>query len=110
MSLINEGDTPLAWASYTGHSDIVEFLIGQGANLHNKNKQNYTPLHWACYIGHLNVVKILVHYGADIFAKNDYDETPIYCASDCGRDDVYAYLLKISSEKNKFTVIQGNKI
>lgn len=105
----NEGDTPLAWASYTGYSNLVELLIRRGANTHHRNKLDYTPLHWACYIGHLNVVKVLVDHGADIYAKNFNGETPIYCSSDCGRDDVYAYLLKIATKETKLTVIKGDK-
>lgn len=103
----DEGDTPLAWASYTGYSKIVEFLIQQGSNIHNKNNLDYTPLHWACYIGHLSVVKILVENGANIFAVNTYDETPVCCASNCGRDDVYAYLLKVAAKEKRFRIITG---
>lgn len=103
----DEGDTPLSWASYTGYSKIVEFLIQRGANIHNKNNLDYTPLHWACYIGHLSVVKILVENGANVFALNFYDETPICCASNCGREDVYAYLVKVATKERRFRVITG---
>lgn len=105
----DEGDTPLAWSSYMGYSRIVELLINHGANIHNKNKLHYTPLHWACYIGHLNVVKILVEGGANLFFENFYGETPICCASNCGREDVYAYLLKIAIKAKRFRVITGKE-
>lgn len=105
----DEGDTPLAWASYTGYANIVEFLIEANANINHKNKLDYTPLHWACYIGHLAVVRILVEHGANIFLENAYGETPICCASNCGREDVYAYLLKLATKGKKFRVIKGDK-
>jgi len=105
----DEGDTPLAWASYTGYASIVETLIARGADIHTVNKLAYTPLHWACYIGHLSVVKILVECGANIFAENQHNETPLFCASDCGRDDVYSYLLKVAHKKKRFRVINGSK-
>lgn len=104
-----EGDTPLAWACYSGYSNIVELLIEKGANINSKNKLGYTPLHWACYIGHLNVVRILVEKGADVTIENQHGETPICCASNCGREDVYIYLLKISTKSKKFRVIPGSK-
>lgn len=105
----DEGDTPLAWASYCGYSNIVELLIQRGANIHNQNKLNYTPLHWACYIGHLYVVKLLIDNGANILTENLYRETPICCASNCGRDDVYAYLIKVAARSKKFRVISGGR-
>lgn len=101
----DEGDTPIAWASYTGFAKIVEHLIERGADIQNKNNLNYTPLHWACYIGHLSVVKILIENGANINAINNFEETPIICASNCGRDDVYAYLFRVSSKKATLRLI-----
>ena len=105
----DEGDTPLAWASYTGYSNIVELLLQRGANIHNKNKLDYTPLHWACYIGHLGVVKTLVDHGANIFAENFDGDTPICCASNCGREDVYMYLIKAANKSRRFRVITSNE-
>ena len=46
--LLNEqdanGDTPLHIAAYLGHESVVKYLVGLGADINIKNKNNHTPM------------------------------------------------------------------
>ena len=39
-----DGSTPLHVAAYSGHKDIIEVLIGAGADPHTTNNKGETPL------------------------------------------------------------------
>ena len=60
------GETPLHKAVETGSSEIVIFLIKNGADLFIKSNQGSTPLTLACYKGDLSLVKDIVQ---TMFAK-----------------------------------------
>jgi len=47
---------PLQWASENGYLEVVEFLVGKGANIHADNDY---ALRWASRNDHLEVVKFL---------------------------------------------------
>jgi ankyrin repeat protein len=38
------GVTPLLWAAWKGHKDVVELLIAEGADVNAKNEDGETPL------------------------------------------------------------------
>ncbi len=63
-----DGFPPLGLAAYTGHADIVEFLISAGANVNQAgtNPGKFTALTGAVSQGHYRVAKILVDAGADV--------------------------------------------
>ena len=56
--------TPLHFAALGGHKEIVEFLIGKGADINAKNIAKETPLHYAAAMGHKEVVDLLLAKGA----------------------------------------------
>lgn len=58
------GLTPLRWAAFYGHKDIVELLLNRGAKINPKEKGGRTPLYWAAKQGHMEVVELLVAKGA----------------------------------------------
>eukprot|EP00730_Choanoeca_flexa_P006685 TRINITY_DN12203_c2_g4_i2.p1 TRINITY_DN12203_c2_g4~~TRINITY_DN12203_c2_g4_i2.p1 ORF type:complete len:294 (+),score=43.58 TRINITY_DN12203_c2_g4_i2:140-1021(+) len=56
-------------------------LIGKGADMDAKNRDNSTPLHFACGCGHLAVAEMLIGKGADMQAKTkDNNFTPLHLA------------------------------
>ncbi|WP_018992679.1 ankyrin repeat domain-containing protein [Aromatoleum evansii] len=59
----SRGWTPLFWAAFNGHADIVSFLIGR-ANHDVRNSDGEWPLFWAAYKGHTSVVRHLRIGGA----------------------------------------------
>jgi hypothetical protein len=54
------GATPLHWAAYGGHVDIVQWLLAKKANVNAKDDYGQTPLHWANAQGHKDVAKLLL--------------------------------------------------
>jgi ankyrin repeat protein len=54
------GETILHKAAYSGHLDVVEYVVRFGAYLNAQNKQGNTPLHCAASHNELAVVKYLI--------------------------------------------------
>ena len=78
MNAKNEwGGTPLHYATFGGHKEVVELLIAKGADVNAKDGVGETPLHWAAKEGNKEVVELLIAKGADVNAKDDVGDTPV---------------------------------
>ena len=65
--------TPLHFAAHRGYSEIVEVLLGFGADVGAREGcSGTTPLHWAAEAGHPNVVRQLLDGGSDHLARDDW--------------------------------------
>ena len=51
---------------HTGHRECVNSLVGSGADVNAKDKQQYTPLHSAAAGGQAHTAKLLLELGADV--------------------------------------------
>ena len=60
-----------------GRLKMVEYLLDQGADRDQPDKNGNSPLHVAARDRKLEVVQCLMTYGADINAKNNEGETPL---------------------------------
>ena len=47
--------SPLHHAAHAGHTEIVKFLVLNGADVYQKDKYQETPLHAACATGKVEV-------------------------------------------------------
>jgi formylglycine-generating enzyme required for sulfatase activity len=71
-SSLPEGETALMTASRTGNVDVVNTLIGHGADVNAKeNWRDQTALMWAAAEGHTTVVKALIAHGAELNARSN---------------------------------------
>ena len=61
-------NTPLHLAAWSGHTSVVEILVGEGARIEVINK-NKTPMQMAAQSGHTDTVKLLKSKGTktDVF-------------------------------------------
>jgi len=91
--LVHEGadihsnnDYAITYASRRGYLEIVKFLVSNGADIHVKH--DYAVRH-ASEKGHLDIIKFLTDQGADIHADNEY---AIRWASANGRLEVVKFL------------------
>lgn len=71
------GNTPLQIAALDGDTEIVKFLINQGADVHTKNVDKDTPLIDAVENGHFEVVELLLNAGVNPFQANSRGQEPL---------------------------------
>lgn len=79
------GETLLHRAAAYGDSDLVEFLLSQGADPNIKSTSGLSPLHLACSEGHEEIARCLIKYNADPTAKNNSNFTPLTMAMSTGK-------------------------
>ncbi len=106
-SMLNEQDaceqTPLLWASATGHADVAQYLLEKGPNLEAaSNVISYigidngkTPLYWAVERGHAAVVEKLMARGANAkLALGGMRFQPLHLAAQAGRLDIVKIIVE----------------
>lgn len=88
--------TPLHWASYWGHLDIVRLLVEeQKCDLMSMNNGDRTPLHRAAIQGRLDIVQYLIKEGGcDPMCRGGKGRTPLHDACQEGRIGVVKYLVE----------------
>ena len=69
-----------ATSSTSGHAELIEILIRNGAKLDAKDHQGQTPIHLAALMMRSLGIEILVRYGASLKIRDNYGFTPLECA------------------------------
>lgn len=89
LNYILKKKSPLHWASYNGHIEVVKFLLDDGAtvDLPEGVGNNQTSLHLASIRGHADIAEYLINHGAKINAKDSIGWTPIHFAVAKGMND-----------------------
>ena len=104
------GQTLLMWAVLQRDSEIVNFLLENGASVDVIEKKNgYSTLHFAAQEQLPEIVKILVRAGADIELKDKFGNTALNRATfySKGKGDTIKRLLALGADrhtKNNFDV------
>ena len=70
-------ETPLHIACGEADSDMVDLLLGSGANWAMRNWRGDYPIHIAAQGGHVNVIKTLILYEVEINTLNYDGRTPL---------------------------------
>ena len=65
-SIGQPGCTALHGAAMNGHTEIVRYLLEQGADKDKRNGSGWPPLHIAVQARNVDVVKVLMVHGADL--------------------------------------------
>jgi uncharacterized protein len=65
------GYNALTGAVASGHKEIVQWLLENGANANYRYGPGYSPLLTAAANGHLEIVKLLLAHGADVQATTN---------------------------------------
>ncbi|XP_067653730.1 uncharacterized protein [Haliotis asinina] len=64
--------TPVMEAAWYGHRDVVEFLVGRGADVSLVDRVGDNILHYACYNGDVETVKLILDLDVvDVNARNN---------------------------------------
>jgi len=93
---IEDGETLLHIAADSGYTDIVQYLVFQGADVNSKAESGDTPLHNAVGIGNGNIeiAKYLVSQGAKVNTQNTFFfQTPLHRACYIKNIEIVKYLV-----------------
>ena len=76
-------------AARNGHTEVVEYLLDQGAQVDAKGVFGGTGLHWAAINGHRKTVELLIARGASLTIRDErFDSTPEGWANEGGHSDL----------------------
>lgn len=92
-------DLQLIDAAKLGDAQRIAQLLGNGADVHERDDKGWTPLNWAAGAGHLETVELLLEHGADVTYTGQDDRTPLMIAKAADRDQVAEILTRAEQEK-----------
>ncbi len=100
-----DGFTALGLASFFGNTNIVHFLLANGANpdLASKNDFHVSPIHSACAISNYDIVEILIKSGANVNARQMQGVTPLHSAAHNGQTKIAKLLIESGADINAKT-------
>lgn len=108
-SLVNshsvDGFTPLGFAVFFAHPEIVDELLAAGAdvNLASQESMKVAPLASASAAGQLEIAKKLIAHGANVNTRAANDFTPLHEAAASGRLEFATLLLEHGADVNAKT-------
>jgi cytohesin len=109
VNAVNSGGRiPLHDAAHRGMDQVVQTLLGAGADV-NRNIDG-TPLFLAANNGYAQTVDALIEAGADVNATDKGGTTPLLVASSNGHGTIVAALLEAGADANVEAVADGNII
>ena len=77
-------ESPLMFACYNGHLDIVRTLCEYPANIYAINANYENCMHFACVGGHTNVVEYLLAFAREVRSTaNDASDGIDTCSLSC---------------------------
>ena len=95
------GMTSLHWAAAAGHSDVIEYLLANKADVNVAGgKGGATPLDNAAAYGHKEAVEVLIAHKANVNARRSNGNTPIDGAVWMNQRDVVEVLLANNADVN----------
>lgn len=94
----------LYYPCFFGHYEIVELLLGAGANPNSIMFNGLFPLYPAAEMGHLRIVQALIDSGADVDLRTPRGMTAMRNAAEEGHYDVVRLLLEHGAEANQCSV------
>lgn len=96
----SNGMTALKWACESGHSDIVEILLCNGADTYGGSPEYGHALIIASEYGRSEIVRMLLEHGVDVDAGDEEFGTALQIAAAAGHSEVVHVLLKKGANVN----------
>jgi nucleoside phosphorylase len=98
----NLGRTPLPWAVYRGHRDMVALLLDHGARVNSKDRSRLTAFHIAVTTEHEDIVALLLDRNAYLEAEAESGETPLIRAIGAESKAIVQLLLERGARVDKW--------
>ncbi|XP_067653324.1 fibronectin type 3 and ankyrin repeat domains protein 1-like [Haliotis asinina] len=96
-------------AARNGHRDVVDFLVGRGADVSLVDNVGDNTLQFACYNGHLETVKLMLSLNVmDINSRGRYRRTPLTLAAWTGHRNVVEFLVGRGADTSLVDSIGNN--
>lgn len=96
-----KGYTPLHFAAWEGHLQIVQLILQNTKRIHPKTDYHgFTPLHYATLSGHLPVIKCLLKRKTQKLPKDEDGKTPLHLAAENGHFEICKLILDNVSDKH----------
>jgi len=94
------GWTPLTNAAANGHTDYVELMLDNGADINFATDWNRTPLWAAAREGRLETLRLLLRRGADLDVQTKNGRTALFWASVNGYTECVRALLEAGANRS----------
>lgn len=92
--------TALHKAVTGGHTDVVQLLIVNGADVNIRGYRKTSPLHLAAVFNQQEITKLLLTNGADINAPAEDGTTPLHGAASAGNFEMVKLLISKGANVN----------
>jgi uncharacterized protein len=101
-SFAADGFAPLALAAFFGHRDLVDWLLGQGAEVNaiSKNATGYTALSGAVARGDAEITRLLLSRGANARHRYGPGYSPLHEAAAGGKLEIVKLLITHGADPN----------
>ena len=88
--LDGEARTPLINAVSRGKAEVISWLLENGAEIDQQDRDGWSALHYAVSGKHVDFAANLLQRGANVGLKDVYGNTPLWTATFNARDKNYA--------------------
>jgi len=94
--------TPLLYAAWRGHADVIRSLFNYGADVNRRDSYGRTPLHLTTFARRsVEAAKILIEQGAEVEARTrESGETPFHIAARKGNIKLAGVFLNHAADVN----------
>ncbi|XP_057682876.1 ankyrin repeat and SAM domain-containing protein 3 [Corythoichthys intestinalis] len=94
------GWTPLMYASYIGHDNIVNLLLEAGVNVNATTARGQTPLMLAASCGNESIAYFLLQQGAELEVKDCRGWTALFHCTSTGHPQMVKFMLDNNADAN----------
>jgi ankyrin repeat protein len=89
-----EGMTALHYAAAKGDTELVKYLVEQGADINAQDTVlSRSAIHFAAENGSLECIRFLTENGADLLDRDSFGATPLHYAARSNKLDVLKFLV-----------------